>query len=55
MTDDNAVEKVKGKAKEAFGKVTDNDEMHEEGKAQQDKAEAKEEAEQAEAKQSSLD
>lgn len=55
MSDDNMVEKAKGKAKEAFGKVTDNETMHEEGKAQQEKAEAREKAEEAEAKQEALD
>ena len=55
MTDDNMLEKAKGKAKEVFGKATDNDSMHEEGKAQQEKAEAQEQAEQAEAKQDALD
>jgi uncharacterized protein YjbJ (UPF0337 family) len=32
------VEDVKGKAKEVVGNVTDNDELAEEGRAQQDKA-----------------
>ena len=49
------LEKAKGKAKEVAGKVTDNDEMHEEGKAQQEKAEAREDAKEAEAKQDALD
>lgn len=34
------VEDVKGKAKEATGAVTNNDNMRQEGQAQQDKAEA---------------
>lgn len=34
------VEGVKGKAKEAAGAVTNNDDLREEGKAQQDKAAA---------------
>lgn len=34
------VEDIKGKAKEVVGTVTDNDSLREEGKAQQDKAEA---------------
>lgn len=34
------VEDVKGKAKEAAGAVTNNDSMHKEGQAQQEKAEA---------------
>ncbi len=34
------VEDAKGKAKEAVGAVTNNDDMASEGKAQQDKAEA---------------
>lgn len=34
------VEDVKGKAKEVAGTVTGNDELSQEGKAQQDKAEA---------------
>ena len=34
------VEDVKGKVKEVAGTVTDNDSLREEGKAQQDKAEA---------------
>jgi uncharacterized protein YjbJ (UPF0337 family) len=35
-----AVEGVKGKAKEAAGAVVDDDELREEGRAQQDKARA---------------
>ena len=35
-----AVEDVKGKAKEAAGAVVDDDELREEGRAQQDKARA---------------
>ena len=34
------VEGVKGKAKEVVGKVTDRDDLHREGQAQQDKADA---------------
>ena len=34
------VEDVKGKAKEVIGIVTDKDDLREEGRAQQDKAEA---------------
>ena len=34
------VEDLKGKAKEVAGTVTDNDSLREEGKAQQDKADA---------------
>jgi uncharacterized protein YjbJ (UPF0337 family) len=34
------VEDVKGKAKEATGAVTNNESMHKEGQAQQEKAEA---------------
>jgi uncharacterized protein YjbJ (UPF0337 family) len=44
------VEDVKGKAKEVAGNVTGNDEMREEGKAQQSKAEAQREVAQNEAK-----
>ena len=43
------VEDVKGKAKEAIGAVTDNDELKREGAAQQDKAEAEREVAQKEA------
>lgn len=39
-----AVEGVKGKAKEAFGAVTGNDELVREGRAQQDKGEAQRDA-----------
>jgi len=35
-----AVEGIKGKAKEAIGALTDNDDLKAEGKAQQDKADA---------------
>jgi uncharacterized protein YjbJ (UPF0337 family) len=35
-----AVEDVKGKAKEAVGDVTDNEDLRQEGRAQQDKARA---------------
>ncbi|WP_059017114.1 CsbD family protein [Mycobacterium sp. M26] len=38
------VEDVKGKAKEAVGTVTGRDDLTEEGKAQQDKAEAQRDA-----------
>jgi uncharacterized protein YjbJ (UPF0337 family) len=38
------VEGVKGKAKEALGTVTGNDRLTEEGRAQQDKAEAQRDA-----------
>lgn len=38
------VEDVKGKAKEAVGTVTGSDDLTEEGKAQQDKAEAQRDA-----------
>lgn len=34
------VEEIKGKAKEAAGAVTGNDRMRDEGRAQQDKADA---------------
>ncbi|MBA0045128.1 CsbD family protein [Mycobacterium sp. NPDC050853] len=37
------VEDVKGKAKEAFGKLTDDESLEREGQAQQDKAEAQRE------------
>ena len=43
------VEDVKGKAKETVGTVTGRDDMIEEGKAQQDKADAQREAAQKEA------
>lgn len=39
-----AVEGLKGKAKEAFGAVTGNDELAREGRAQQDKGEAQRDA-----------
>jgi uncharacterized protein YjbJ (UPF0337 family) len=39
-----AVEGVKGKAKEVIGKVTDRGDLHREGVAQQDKADAQREA-----------
>lgn len=48
---DNASEELKGKAKEMAGKITGSDEMVREGQAQQEKAEAKEKAEEAEARQ----
>lgn len=50
MTDHDK-EKMKGTAKEVAGKVTGSDELANEGEAQQDKAEAKEEAREAEARQ----
>ena len=37
----NAAEDIAGKAKEAIGKVTDNDKLEAEGKADQVKADAK--------------
>jgi uncharacterized protein YjbJ (UPF0337 family) len=43
------VEDAKGKAKEAVGTVTGRDDLIEEGKAQQDKAEAQREAAKKEA------
>lgn len=43
------VEDVKGKAKEAAGTVTGRDDLAEEGKAQQDKAEAQRDAARKEA------
>jgi uncharacterized protein YjbJ (UPF0337 family) len=43
------VEGVKGKAKEAVGKVTDRDDLHREGQAQQDKADAQRDAAKKEA------
>ena len=45
----NVAEDAKGKAKEAVGAVTGNDSMTEEGKAQQDKAEAQRDAAKKEA------
>lgn len=42
-------EEIKGKAKEAAGSVTDNDDLRREGQAQQDKGEAEREATQARA------
>ncbi|TQM33037.1 CsbD family protein [Nocardia bhagyanarayanae] len=44
-----AVEGVKGKAKEAAGSVFGNDDLRDEGKAQQDKAESQREAARKEA------
>ena len=44
-----AVEGIKGKAKEAVGTVTGRSDMTEEGKAQQDKADAQKDAAQKEA------
>ncbi len=43
------VEDVKGKAKEVVGIVTDKDDLREEGRAQQDKAEAARDAAKKEA------
>jgi uncharacterized protein YjbJ (UPF0337 family) len=43
------VEDVKGKAKEAAGAMTDDDDLREEGRAQQDKAASRREAAQKEA------
>ena len=48
---DNDAEKRKGTAKEMAGKVTGSDEMVKEGQSQQEKADAEEQAEQAENKQ----
>ena len=48
---DTEAEKVKGTAKELAGKLTGSDEMVQEGQAQQKKAEAEREAEQAERQQ----
>ena len=59
-----ATEAIKGKAKEAFGSLTDNDALKREGQAQQDKGEAdtdaakhqaKAKAHQAEAKEKELE
>ncbi|MBF6327795.1 CsbD family protein [Nocardia transvalensis] len=44
-----AVEDVKGKAKEAAGTVFGNENLRDEGRAQQDRAESKEEAAKKEA------
>jgi uncharacterized protein YjbJ (UPF0337 family) len=44
-----AVEDVKGKAKETVGTVTGRDDLTEEGKAQQDKADAQKDAAKKEA------
>jgi uncharacterized protein YjbJ (UPF0337 family) len=44
-----AVEDVKGKAKEAVGTVTGRDDLTQEGKAQQDKADAQKDAAKKEA------
>ena len=44
-----AVEDVKGKAKEAAGTVTGRDDLTDEGKAQQDKADARKDAAKKEA------
>jgi uncharacterized protein YjbJ (UPF0337 family) len=43
------VEDIKGKAKEAVGKITDREDLHREGQAQQDKAAAHREAAKREA------
>jgi uncharacterized protein YjbJ (UPF0337 family) len=48
---DHDMEKTKGTAKEVAGKVTGSDELAKEGQAQQDKAEAKQEAKDAERRQ----
>ncbi len=48
---DHDMEKAKGTAKEVAGKVTGSDELAKEGQAQQDKAEAKQEAKDAERRQ----
>jgi uncharacterized protein YjbJ (UPF0337 family) len=50
MADENIGEKLKGVAKEAFGKATDDDKREKEGEAQQAKAQKKDEAEEAELK-----
>lgn len=47
---DNALDQLKGTAKELAGKATGSDQMVKEGQAQQEKAEAREKAEQAENK-----
>lgn len=47
---DTTTEKLKGTAKEAAGKLTGSDELANEGEAQQDKAEHREQAEKAEKK-----
>ena len=44
-----AVEDIKGKAKEAAGSLTGRDDLTEEGKAQQDKADAQKDAAKKEA------
>ena len=51
MSDDNAMEKIKGTAKEVAGKATGSDELAKEGQAQQEKAQAEEKADRAEDKQ----
>jgi uncharacterized protein YjbJ (UPF0337 family) len=43
------VEDAKGKSKEAVGKITNREDLHREGQAQQDKAEAQREAAKREA------
>jgi uncharacterized protein YjbJ (UPF0337 family) len=48
MPDEKIGEKIKGVAKEAFGKATDDDQRQKEGEAQQAKAQKQDEAEQAE-------
>lgn len=47
--EDTTLEKLKGKAKEAAGKITGSDELAREGQAQQEKAEKQEQADAAEA------
>jgi uncharacterized protein YjbJ (UPF0337 family) len=44
------VEDIKGKAKEVAGKVTDNESLEQEGRAQQDKADSQREVAEHEAK-----
>lgn len=51
MSDDKATEELKGTAKEMAGKATGSDELAREGQAQQKKADAEKEAEQAEREQ----
>lgn len=49
MADENTGEKMKGVAKETFGKVTGNDDTVREGEAQQKKAQKSDEADRLEA------
>ena len=49
MPDENIADKAKGVAKEAAGKLTDDEKRQQEGEAQQAKAQKRDEAEQAEA------